>query len=612
MRERLRIFILLTAFWLSYMVTARIIFLSYNYDSTSDLTFKEIFLSCWFGLRMDASISAYFLATYGLLLTISAIRNASWIPAAIKVTTIALLAFCSATVVVDMELYRHWGFRINTTPFLYIGKEAMGSIPLFVFLKGMFIFAALFTGYLLIFRKRIFPYVKYLEPTKIRSAIFLFLISAFMFIPIRGSFTVAPMNTGFVYYHNSKPYANHSAVNVVWNFLRSLIKGSSVKYADNFFDQTRTEKIFRELYEQNSPTKAILKSRNPNVILVILESFTADVIEPLGGMKGITPNLNQLCREGILFDNIYSSGDRTDKGLISILSGYPAQPTTSIIKEPAKSQRLPLLNKELIKLGYHTSFIYGGDVDFAYFRSYLNTSGFQHITDLEDFDENLYTSKWGVHDHFMFQKAIQELDTTKEKFFKVILTLSSHEPFDVPQTPIIKDKDEESLFINSCHYTDKSLGTFIQYCKRQSWWQNTLVIITADHGHRLPGNKELNSKERFHIPLLMIGGTVEKDTVVHTIGNQTDISNTLLGQINKPDPAFLFSKNLLSDDAKSFAAYFYNDGYGFIKPHCYIVYDNPGKQFIKVEGAHPSDLEESKAYQQKLFTNYNNMDKTIP
>jgi phosphoglycerol transferase MdoB-like AlkP superfamily enzyme len=612
MRERLRIFILLAAFWLSYMVIARIIFLSYNYDNTFDLTFKEIFLSCWYGLRMDASISGYFLATYGLLLTISAIRNASWIPGVINVLTIVLLAFCSATVVVDMELYRHWGFRLNTTPFLYIGKEAMGSIPLFVFLKGVFIFAALFTSFLLIFRKRIYPYVKYLEPTRIKSAAYLLLISACMFLPIRGSFTVAPMNPGFVYYHNSKPYANHSAVNVIWNFLRSLTKGSSAKYSDSFFDQTKTEKIFSELHEQKSPPKKILKAQNPNVILVILESFTADVIEPLGGLKAITPNLNQLCKEGVLFDSIYSSGDRTDKGLISILSGYPAQPTTSIIKEPAKSQRLPLLNKELIKLGYHTSFIYGGDVDFAYFRSYLNTSGFEHITDLEDFDEDLYTSKWGVHDHFMFEKAIQELDTTKEKFFKVILTLSSHEPFDVPQTPLNNGKDEESLFINSCHYTDKSLGTFIEYCKRQSWWQNTLVIITADHGHRLPGNKELNSKERFHIPLLMIGGVVKNDTIIHTIGNQTDIPNTLLGQINKADTAFLFSRNLLTADAKSFAAYFYNDGYGFVKPQCYIVYDNPGKQFIKIEGARPSDLDESKAYQQKLFTNYNNMDKTIP
>src|SRR5690606_7393298 len=151
---------------------------------------------------------------------------------------------------------------------------------------------------------------------------------------------------------------------------------------------------------------------------------------------------------------IYASGDRTDKGLIAILSGYPAQPQTSIIKFPAKTERLPQLNRFIREMGYRTSFIYGGDIDFANFRSYLNSSGFDHLTTLDDFDDELYTSKWGVHDHHMFKRALEELDTTTAPFFKVILTLSSHEPFDVPIEPLLPGNDAESLFLNSCHYTD--------------------------------------------------------------------------------------------------------------------------------------------------------------
>jgi phosphoglycerol transferase MdoB-like AlkP superfamily enzyme len=611
MRERLRIFLLLTAFWLSYMIIARMIFLGYNYELSSNLTISEIMLAMLYGLRMDASMAGYFLAAYGLLLSISAVRNAMWIPRAMNILTITLLIFCTLVVVVDIELYQHWGFRLNTTPFLYIGKEAMATIPLSVYASEAVIFLGLFSAFALIFRKKIYPFIRYMGETQPKKAVLLFFLSALTFLPIRGSFTVAPMNPGFVYFHNSKPYANHAAVNVIWTFIRSF-KGSAIKYPNDFFDSARTSELFNDLYADQGQTKPLLKTDRPNIILVILESFTADVVEPLGGVSGITPYLNELCGEGVLFDSIYASGDRTDKGLISILSGFPAQPQTSIIKYPAKSQRLPLLTQELRSIGYRTSFIYGGDIDFAYFRSYLNTSGFDHITELDDFDQDLYTSKWGVHDHYMFEKAMTELDTTKGPFFKVILTLSSHEPFDVPAKPIIEKNDPESLFLNSCHYTDESLARFIRYCKKQQWWDNTIVLLVADHGHRFPRDKELPDKERFRIPLLIVGGAIRKDTVIHTTGSQTDIAATLLQQLNVKAEKFTYSKNLASPNAKPFAAYFFNDGYGFVTPRCYIVYDNQGRRFLRQDGAEPLDIDISRAYQQHLYSDFNTMENTKP
>jgi phosphoglycerol transferase MdoB-like AlkP superfamily enzyme len=611
MRERSIIFFYLALFWLAFMFVARLIFLSYNFDLTHSMTPGDIIQSILHGFRMDASITGYFLALSGIIIVFSVFNNGTWFSRLMTALTILLLVFCCILVSTDIELYRHWGFRINTTPLMYIGSEAMGSIKPAVYLKTGLIFIAQLTVFGYFFRRKIFPRMAYLgeAESKIKSSVLFIALSALMFLPIRGSFTVAPMNTGFVYFHNSNAYANHSAVNVVWNFLYSVKKGAAQDYPENFFPSEETDKLFTSLHATEGKSEPQFKSDRPNIILIILESFTADVVEPLGGLKGITPYLNQLCSEGILFTNFYSSGDRTDKGLISILSGYPAQPQTSVIKFPAKTQKLPQLNQYLKNLGYKTSFVYGGDIDFANFRSYLNTSGFDHITTLDDFNDDLYTSKWGVHDHFMFEKAMQELDTTRETFFKVILTLSSHEPFDVPMEPFIKGKDEASLFINSCHYTDKSLEKFIRYCKSKPWWENTVVIITADHGHRHPGNKELDQKERFHIPLLMIGGNVKKDTVINTIGNQTDLSNTILGQIDKPAREFVFSKDLFNKTAVPFAAYFFTDGYGFVLPNRFMVYDNSGKRFLKSEGATQADLDLSKAYQQKLFTSYNQLDK---
>jgi phosphoglycerol transferase MdoB-like AlkP superfamily enzyme len=261
------------------------------------------------------------------------------------------------------------------------------------------------------------------------------------------------------------------------------------------------------------------------------------------------------------------------------------------------------LNLAIKKLGYKTSFMYGGDIDFANFRSYI--TGFDHLTTEEDFDDEINISKWGVHDHFVLEKAYQECDTSRQPFFKVILTLSSHEPFDVPMEPVIQGTSQESLFLNSCYYTDRSIGDFIRKAKQQPWWKNTVVLFVADHGHRHPNNKELKDKERFRIPLLMVGGAVKKDSVIHTFGSQTDIANTLLAQLDKPQPDFIFSRNLLATDASSFAVYFFNDGYGMVMPGKYIIHDNPGKQFLRQEGTTAEDLEFSKAYQQTLYSDYN-------
>lgn len=605
MRERLLLFLRLLLFWLLYMLVIRVIFLSYNHDLSSQLSITEILLTILHGLRMDGSMIGYFLAASGLLITASALIPGRWFSIALTTLTFILLVFSGMVVIVDMELYRHWGFRMNNTPFMYMGSGAMGSINPMVAVKTLTVLFLLTTGFILWYNRWIVPTVQQLTPGSKKSSFVIFVVTALMFLPIRGSFTVAPMNTGFVYFHKSKAYANHAAINVIWNFLYSLRKTSGASYPETFFDKEKTQQLVSGLYPKTDSTIQIFKTKQPNILLLIVESFTSDVIEPLGGKPGVATQLSSLCKEGILFTNFFASGDRTDKGIIAILSGYPAQPQTSIIKFPAKTQRLPFLNRHLKALGYKTSFIYGGDVDFANFRSYLTTAGFDQLTTMDDFPDEFNVSKWGVHDQFLFDQVKTELDTTTAPFFKTILTLSSHEPFDVPMETVIKGKDDESMFLNSCYYTDKCIGDFVAYCKKQAWWENTVLIITADHGHRHPNKKELKDERRFRIPLLLLGGAITRDTTITTIGNQTDIANTLLAQFQQESEEFNFSKNMFSTNVIPFAAYFFNDGYGFVLPEKHIVYDNPGQILLTKKNATQEDIDLSKAYQQKLYSDYN-------
>lgn len=609
MRQRLRLLAYYASFWIGFQIIIRAIFLLYNTELTKTLSASEITRVFWSGLRMDVSITGYFMMLTALLFVATVFVQERWLYVILHTISITLIILSSIIAVVDIELYRHWGFRLDTTPFFYLAgaeSEALGSVEITVVIKLFLILTALVTTALFVYSTWLMPNLKLLEPTHKKKALIFLLIAGLMVIPIRGSFSVAPMNSGFVYFHNTNAFANHAALNVIWNFLYSLSKTSKLKYDENFFDKKKSLEYFNSFYRETDSTIHLFTVRKPNVVLFILESFTADAIAPLGGIKNLTPNLNKLAEEGILFTNFFSSGDRTDKGVVSILSGYPAQNLNSISKFAAKTEKLPYLSRALNSLGYTSSFYYGGDINFANFRSYLTNCQFKTLITYDDFtSDDGEPSKWGYHDHIVLTRAFNEIDSTQSPFFKVILTLSSHEPFDVPMEPILKSTNEDSLFLNAIHYTDKSIGTFIDSAKKSNWWGNTVILFVADHGHRQPGNKQLKDKKRYRIPFIITGGAIKRDTVINTYAGQTDIANTLLAQIDKPQKEFRFSKNILARDAKQFAFYFFNNGYGYVTPDEYIVYDHTAKRFVETMGASADELDQTKAYQQIMFTDFN-------
>jgi phosphoglycerol transferase MdoB-like AlkP superfamily enzyme len=609
MRQRLRLLAYYACFWIGFQVAIRAIFLFYNAQLTKTLSTGEIVHVFWSGLRMDVSISGYFMMLTSLLFVATVFVQERWLYIILHTISITLIILSSIVTIVDIELYRHWGFRLDTTPFFYLAgaeSEAVGSVEISVVIKLFLILTTLVTISLFVYSTWLMPNLKLLEPTQKKKALIFLLIAGLMIIPIRGSFSVAPMNSGFVYFHKTNAFANHAAINVIWNFLYSLSQSSKVKYDENFFDKEKSLEYFNSFYKESDSTTHLFNVKKPNVILFILESFTADVIEPLGGVKNLTPNLNRLATEGILFTNFFASGDRTDKGVVSVLSGYPAQTLNSISKFPGKAEKLPYLTRSLNSLGYASSFYYGGDINFANFRSYLTNCRFNTLVTYDDFtSDDGKPSKWGYHDHIVLNRALNEMDSAQSPFFKVILTLSSHEPFDVPMEPIFNLNNEDSLFLNSIHYTDKCIGTFIDAAKKSNWWSNTVILFVADHGHRQPGNKELKDKKRFRIPFIITGGAIKRDTVINTYGGQTDIANTLLAQLDKPKKEFRFSKNIMAADVKQFAFYFFNNGYGYVAPGEYIVYDHTAKQFIETTGATTDDLDRTKAYQQTMFSDFN-------
>jgi phosphoglycerol transferase MdoB-like AlkP superfamily enzyme len=400
-----RIILLFSGFlaWTLFFIVARALFLIYHSQLTSDLSVTDIFLVFFHGIRMDFSMAGYFSLLPGLVFGLFSFADGKklW-PFWFSYNAVVLFVACFI-IVLDFELYKHWGFRLDATPIMYLGKEAaqsgdLGKSLLLIFFWLLLYSAALFSLYKY-FKSRFLASPK----TSWKSAPVLIIITAMFIVPIRGSFGVAPMNTGFVYFHDTNVFANHAAVNVVWNFAYAVQKMNRLKYSDSYFDREKTEKYFQELFPTPDSTKHLLRIKKPNIVIIMLESYTSGLIEPLGGEAGVTPNFNALIKEGILFDHFYSSGDRTDKGIVSVLNGYPSQPVTSMVKEPKKTLHLPYLNKVFKANGYRTEFTYGYNINYANFNSYLLHGEFDHITHSMDFPQELNTSKWGVHDQYVFQ-----------------------------------------------------------------------------------------------------------------------------------------------------------------------------------------------------------------
>ncbi len=591
-----------------YFTFARVVFLTYNYLISSNLQLPEIFNSFLHGLRLDASITGYLLIIPTIYLIFSPILNKKTVGILFNIYNIIIIIICTLIITADIELYRNWGFRIDGSVLFYISqpKEALASTDFSVSVLLFLIFLFQIFLFFFLYEKFVGKQIQKFTKNNYKTSLVFILILGSLFLPIRGSVGIAPINTGTVYFSEKNVFANHAAVNPIWNFVFSLTEADELEKI-SFFEDKKAEKLFLKLTKnKNNTTRKVLNTSRPNVIIVILESFTAKIIGSLGGKKGITPNLDKIAENGILFSNLYATGDRTDKGIIAVLSGYPAQPTSSIMKFSKKTEKLPKLPEILKNNGYNTEWICGFNIDFANMRSYIYSSDYDKITDIEDFPKNKQGEKWGVHDHFVFEKLSESIENTKEPFFKVFMTLSSHEPFDVPMKPVFSIKNETDRFLNSAYYTDKSLGKFIEDFKKTKKWKNTLIIFVADHGSRLPDNTAYHLPLKFRIPMIWTGGAVSKhDTIIQKTASQIDIPKTVLSQLNIENKDFKFSKNIFSDKVKSYAFYSYNNGFGLITDSTTQVFDNELKKYVLKKGKITKKNQDfGKAYQQTLMENF--------
>ena len=581
-------------------------------SSPVDAIWSSMISVMWHGLMLDLAIAGYITLLPGLMLLASVwIRKELVRP--VFNTYFGLVSFgISLCFTLNAALYPFWKFPLDSTPFSYFFSspaDAFASTSVWFSLLGVVVMAVYACLVWLLLRMPA-PKGRHdrMDHHRIRTSLLLVALTALLIIPIRGGIDVSTNNTGNAYF-SQNALLNHAAVNPIFSLMESVDHQNDFGSQYRFMDDAEATKIFKAMVSTSDHntypllTEQARKDGKPDILIVIMEGFASDMLPSMGSCKNVAVELDSIAQQGVLFTRFYANSFRTDRGLVSILSGFPAQPNTSIMRYPSKSAHLPSLVRSLSEnRNYQSAYYYGGDVNFAFQRSYLVSQGFQEIVSDSDFPIADRQSKWGVPDHILATRLLADLKKPRGKgpMLRVLQTSSSHEPFDVPYKRLADKR------LNSFAYTDSIIGNLMREYSKLPQWKNTLVILVPDHVGLYKDDLDYSQRNRYQIPLILTGGAVAKPLKVGIIGSQQDIAATLLGQLGIPHDEYMFSKNMMSDETPKFAFFTAPDFFGIVSDENSLIYDNKALRTVYDKGAKLGyNIKRGQAYLQKLFDDIN-------
>ena len=592
-----------------------------------DNIFTELPAVIWHGLPLDLSMAGYLSVIPGFLSIAVVWLKRDLVKPIMNIYFIIASLFITCSFLLNASLYPYWKYPLDSTPLFYFftsPADAIASVSIWQVILSIVILIVLTIGVWFTLRMRgekRQQYSRYsygyggfgsgkrnrfddFDRHRGRTSIILLLLTGLLFLPIRGGITVSTMNTGQAYY-SQNAYLNHSAVNPLFSLLESITHQEDFASQYRFMKDKEADKIFATMTSTSDENtypllnEATFKKGTPDTLIVIMESFASDIMPSMGSYKDVAVCLDSIAQQSILFTRFYANSFRTDRGMVSILSGYPAQPTTSIMRYPRKTSQLPSIARNLAKYkNYKTTYYYGGDADFCNMRSYLVSQGYQHIISDANFPIEDKLSKWGVPDHILAARMMEDIkaqQNEKRPMLRILQTSSSHEPFEVPYHRL-KDKR-----LNAFAYTDSVMGAIVREYRKLPRWKNTLIVFVPDHVGGYKENLNDHDRSRYQIPLILAGGAISRPMKVGIIGSQHDIAATLLGQLGVEHREFTFSKNMMSDATPKFAFFAVNDAFGIVSEENSLIYDNRAKRIVYDKGEKGFNLKRGQAYLQKLY-----------
>jgi phosphoglycerol transferase MdoB-like AlkP superfamily enzyme len=603
------VFIKLLFSWILLFDFMRLLYSIHIWDKFSDISIWE-----WFGvfthsIRIDLATAVFLTAIPFLLYTFYSTFGKK----VFSILFIAVLAIELISVLLiyagEINVYPEWNHKLSTRVFNHlsnpaeIGKTATWGMTLAFLVYG--ILGAIF------FKKTQAKFFK----DKMHISVGLRSKMGFAFgtilslcagiILFRGGFQQIPLNIDSAYYSTSLA-ANDVSINSVYYFGKSYLqyRDANVEEFVPKVESRYAEAVIKELYLSDaSKSQKILSTERPNVVIIVLESWTANAISSITNNVGVTPYFDSISKEGVLFRKIYATGTTSEIGNGSIFSGFPALPETSMTMQPEKHRKISSISEMLKNQGYYNSYLFSGDLKYGNINSYLMQHGFDKTMDEQDFPSGLRKGKLNYYDEDLYQIFLEEINKNSQPFLQCAFTGSTHSPYDYPKDKKQNYKGEQEDFMNSLIYADDCLNNFFKKAKQQAWYANTLFVLVADHGHSSPAEDNVSRGKYFNVPLLFYGDVIKKEyrgLKVDKIGAQNDLATTLLNQMGLETVDFPWSKDLLNPTTKSFAFHGMIRGYGWVSPGGNLSYNFDLKNFID-KNYSPRQLKEEKSRAEAYF-----------
>jgi phosphoglycerol transferase MdoB-like AlkP superfamily enzyme len=608
----------LLLFWVLLFDFQRILFSIHNWDKLSKISTFEWLQSFVFSLRLDLATASALSAVPLLVLSVQLSLQKKWLSQLFTIIVVLEIVFLAMIHCGEINAYTEWNHKLTTRVFTHLSNpdEVFRSAD-----YGMTIWFLLYLVIEVAFGWKIFRWLFRLQIINaarfsyrlVGASMTVFLIvGSTFFLLLRGGIQQIPLNIDSAYYSNNH-VANDLSVNSLYYFSKSFLlykKGDISKFIPSI-DSLEAKSIVENLY--NYPKKHprfLFKKKNPNVVLIVLEGWSADAVSCLSSTKNSSPHFDKLAAEGLLFTNFYACGGTSEIGNSSIFSGYPALPEISISMQPEKHRKIHTLNEDLEQLGYHSNYLFSGDLKYGNIGSYFMDHGFDVVEDEKVFPTHLRRGKLNYYDIDLYSLLLSKINASKEPFLHCAFTGSTHSPYDHPKNKNQTWTGPEADYMNSLVYSDECLGQFMRDCKKQKWFDQTIFVFVSDHGHPTPSNPNPSTNKYFRIPFLIWGAPLKNEycgVQIETIGSQSDIAATLLYQFGGDNTRYPWSKDLLNPEVPEFALHTINRGFGWISKKGNYVYHMDTKSYFEntyLPADQKKEIKKSNAFLFQFYQHY--------
>ncbi len=585
---------------LLFLALARGLFLYKFSQELINLPWQELLQAFLLGAQMDSSLLAYLFAPFFLIGILPFLG--------VEFSQISrsffgyLLALCFllvlALTLIDIEFFSVYNSHLNLASIEYLDDDLSvlwdmiwSDYPV-VWYAGAFVLVSgiyLFLSHLIIKSK----------PLKTRLTVFnlgkrfvlLLVCLSSLFLAARGSLGNDQINWGKAFYSKNN-LANQLALNPVFNLYRNIYYAQKIE-KENFYEKVRyfdsNQKAIAYAQEKIAPGNFLNKSypfykkvtaygepKKLNVVLVILEEFSAELTGATGYDKGLTPHFDALAKRGLLCTQFFSCGQRTNKGLSATFCSWPPLVGKSMMVQTEGQQKISTLASVLKDKNYQTWFCYGGDVQYDNMQGFLINKGFDNFVSSKDFARKDYLNKWGVADELVFNKMIQIADSAysdKKPFLLTMMSLTNHPPYTVPDYRYgqVLEGDDLNANYNTFKYVDWCIGQFMEKMSKKPYFNNTLFVFVGDHSKTFHRDLPFDYRKSF-VPALFYAPRHITPDRIEQISNQMDIAPTILGVLNMDYEASFWGKDLREySPSENYAFIVRNSKFGYLQGDYYLT-----------------------------------------